>query len=250
VKRFVRKYVRRYVPEGLREWLGLLPRSRRALISAGLFLVAVPTLFQVFPSWTHWPLWIRIAVAVVWALVAAFVVHSSVRQGERVDNLVGRTRERRDEQRMLARNRLLRLLLEHETGLPENYQWRIFMYDEETDLLVASYAPEGAASATSWEIGKGAVGHAFETNEHVLVRGPACSDGTYGLTPEQQERYQELHVVAAMPLRNPYGDPFAVLAGSSTNDDGQLATPDGHRRHVELATIVQRVLIDLLTDAG
>jgi hypothetical protein len=133
--------------------------------------------------------------------------------------------------------------------LPAHYEWRIFIYDRDRDLLVASYAPKGAASSTEWKVGQGAVGAAYETNEYVLVRGAAVSDATWSLTPGQQERYKRLQLVGAAPIRDEWGDCIGVLSAASENDDGQLATPDGQARHIELAVVIGRVIRDLLTDA-
>jgi hypothetical protein len=242
-------YGRIPIPEWLREWFARAIASRRVLVSAGVLLVAVPTFFTVFIGATEWPWWVRLLVILAWGLVALFVVYGSVRQGERLGELVEPLRVRRDQQRMLALDRILPLLLTHGTGLPSSYEWRVFIYDRDLDRLVASYAPEGVESSTAWEVGQGAVGAAYQANEYVLVQGARVSDETWGLTLEQQERYSRLAVVGAMPIRDERGKAFGVLSAASEDDDGQLASRDGQDKHVALAVIVARVIRDLLVDA-
>jgi hypothetical protein len=70
-------------------------------------------------------------------------------------------------------------------------------------------------------------------------------DETYGLTPEQQERYRDLQVVAAAPMLNARVEPIAVLSVSSDIDDGFLFEEDGQLLHEQLAEVVARVLIDI-----
>jgi hypothetical protein len=97
-----------------------------------------------------------------------------------------------------------------------------------------------------WRIGTGAVGEAWQRAEYVLARGEEVSDATFGLTPDQQARYQSLAVVAAMPVTNAAGEVIAVLAGSSTDPDSPLTGPEGFDAHLLVAQEVARVLIDLL----
>lgn len=192
--------------------------------------------------------WLRLVVIAVWGLVALFVVVGSVRQAEQVEQVFGRPKQRRAEQRLLARNRILPLLFKYGTGLPDHYEWRIFIYDRDLDRLIASYAPEGVASPAQWKVGQGAVGAAYKSGEYVLVRGATVSDATWGLTPEQQALYRRLNVVGAMPIRDEWNEIIGVLSAASETDDGQLATPDGQARHIELAAIVARIIRDLLTE--
>lgn len=213
----------------------------------GLFLVFVPTAFGVFVEWTEWWWLWRGAVLVAWGLAAVFVVRSSVVQGEQVEDLLGTTRKRRDDSRDLAAKRLLGALLRWGTGLPDHYLFRVFVYDEDTDRLVISYEPEGrAASSTTWEPGQGATGAAWQRRLYVRAEGESVADATFGLTPEQQERYRHLKVIAAMPVLDERGNVIAILTGSSDVDGSDLASPDGEKKHEELAIIVGRVLIDLV----
>jgi hypothetical protein len=241
--------VRDWFPVRAREAVTAASREVWVLVAAGVVLVAVPTFFSVFVGATEWSPWVRAVILVVWILVALLVILGSVRQGLGVESLVGRVRVRRTEQRTLAANRLLTTLLRYGSGFPSHYEFRIFIYDPETDRLIPSYEPAASPGPSEgWPVGAGATGFAWENNEYVLVRGQAVSDGTYGLTKEQQKQYADLQVVAAMPVRNERNEVVAILSVSSETDDGKLASPEGQQKHQELAMVVGRVLIDLLAD--
>jgi hypothetical protein len=232
----------------IKERFQALMRDRRITIIAGLLLVLVPTLFSVFPEWARWDVGVRIAVMAAWAGTAMIVVTSAARQGEQLEDLVGTPFERRSDQRFLSGARLMRSLLTHETGLPAHYEFRVFLYDGELNKMIAAYEPDDVEKSEGWDIGHGATGEAWDRKEYVIARGDAVHDGTYNLSPEQQERYRDLEVVAAMPVRNAREQVIAILTGSSKNDDGVLANPEGYRRQRELSEIVARILIDILRE--
>jgi hypothetical protein len=221
-------------------------RDRRVGISAGVFLVLVPTLFSVFPNWTSWPAWIRALIIVLWLLVALFVVAATARQSAQVEDLVGQPLKRRHQQRYLSGSRLIRLHLTQETGLPDHYEFRVFLFDSKLNRLVPSYGPHKVSEHDGWEVGQGVTGVAWQKEEYVLARGDDVSNDTHGLTAEQQEQYKHLQVVAAMPVTNAREHVIAVLTGSSENDDGQLASNEGREKQQELAQVVARILIDVL----
>lgn len=126
-------------------------------------------------------------------------------------------------------------------------EYRLFVLDEMQGRLLPVFEPEeGGVPSHGWEVGHGVTGVAYERGEYVCVHGRAAHDGTYGLTPDQQRRYEHLRVVAAMPVRNASGSIVAVLSGSSESPDSLLGTPDGYERHQGAALMVGRVLIDLL----
>jgi hypothetical protein len=224
-----------------------LRRSRTLLVSLGIALVFVPTAFGVFAEWTQWPTGWRVLILVLWLLVAAFVIWGGVAHEASVRQLVGHVKRRRDETRRLAADRAFAALLQSGTGLPNHYLFRVYIYDPDIDRLVATYDPDGkASSATQWEPGQGATGVAWEREEFVLATGERAFDDTYGLTPEQQRRFKDLEVVAAMPVRNERDEVIAVLTGSSKTDDGVLISDQGFEQLQELALIVGRLLVDLL----
>jgi hypothetical protein len=155
-----------------------------------------------------------------------------------VDQVVAATRV------LLASDTLGRLLAPEEGPLAGAW-FHLYLFDEQRELLLPAF--EGRASPSrGWKPGAGAVGEAWDTGEYVLVRGPEVSDDTYGLTPAQQHRARNLAVVAAMPVTNAGDEVIAVLAGSSTDPDSPLATPEGFDAQLLVAQEVARVLVDLL----
>lgn len=100
--------------------------------------------------------------------------------------------------------------------------------------------------AVSFAVDQGAVGRAWSEERYVVAHGAAVSDGTFGLSPEQQQRYADLAVVAAVPVANASGQPIAVLSASSKEPGTKLTSPEGFRYHLFLADLVARVLVDLL----
>jgi hypothetical protein len=147
--------------------------------------------------------------------------------------------------RVLLASETMERLLEPGQGPLAGAAFHLYLFDGEQDLLLPAF--EGQPSARrGWRIGTGAVGEAWERGEYVLARGHEVSDATFGLNPDQQARYQELAVVAAMPVTNARGEVVAVLAGSSTDPDSALTTPEGFDAQLLMAQEVARVLIDLL----
>jgi hypothetical protein len=219
---------------------------RSTAVAAGVVLVLVPTLFTVFPRWADWSLAPKLLVLVAWLFAAVVAVRASAMQSEQVHDLVGTVRRRRDEGREAAGRFILRELLRPEAArFPPDYEFRLFLPDETGTRLVPEYESAGQSPSDGWNVGQGATGTAWSSASYVRVRGPAVSDGTYGLTAEQQTRYRTLAVVAAAPVLNARVKPIAVLSVSSSRDDGFLFEGEGPLRHADLAEVVARVLIDI-----
>lgn len=127
-----------------------------------------------------------------------------MRHSEQVDALIGTPRQRQDYQRSAAGALILERLLTPAIGPLAAYEFRVFIYDQDRKALMPSYEPQGLENSEGWAIGVGAVGRAYADEEYICVKGEACWDGTYDLTPERQQKYRELglEIVAAMPIRN------------------------------------------------
>jgi len=123
--------------------------------------------------------------------------------------------------------------------------FHLYLFDADRDLLLPAF--EGRPSfSRGWRAGRGAVGEAWASGRYVVARGTEVSDDTYGLSPDQQRRYRELAVVAAMPVTNARGDVIAVLAGSSADPNGPLGWAEGFDAQLLMAQELARVLVDLL----
>jgi hypothetical protein len=165
----------------------------------------------------------------------------------------------RDAARLVLADRALRDLLRPQEGPLAGCLFRLYLYDADAELLVPVEVSGEPAAADSWPVGRGAVGTAYARGDYVLVEGDDTSDGTYGLTPEQQARYRGLQAVAAMPVTNARsgdgtadgdgtgdGDVIAVLSVASGDPANRIGTPEGFEAHLLVAELVARVLIDLL----
>ncbi|MDQ4068038.1 MAG: hypothetical protein M3203_00935 [Actinomycetota bacterium] len=147
--------------------------------------------------------------------------------------------------RLIVASEALARLLAPDSGPLAGVPLHLYLFDEQRRLLLPAF--EGRPSASrGWKLGTGAVGEAWASGEYVLVKGPAVSDETYGLTPAQQRRFRDLAVVAAMPVSNASDEVIAVLTGSSVDPDTPLATAEGFDAQLLLAQQVARVLVDLL----
>ena len=225
---------------------GQLTHRRASAVAAGVALVLVPTLFTLFPHWSNWALTPKLLVLAGWFVAAFVVIRAGVGDSERIRDLLGTVHRRREAGREAASRFILRELLSPDAaGFPAHYEFRLFLPDEHRQRLLPEYESPGRFRSEGWEIGQGATGAAWSSGSYVRVRGATVSDGTYGLTPEQQERYRDLLVVAAAPVLNARAEPIAVLSVSSDIDDGFLFEGDGPELHKELAQAVARVLIDI-----
>jgi hypothetical protein len=180
-----------------------------ALVFA-ISLVSVPALFELFPELGGAPLWVRALITGAWLPIVAITSRRAIEQSEQVDELVGPALDRREQQKTLASRRLLLLLLTEKTGLPSHYKFRLYTLDAERQQLMPAYAPQ-ESDAETWQVGYGVTGQAWKRGEYVVARGEQVSDGTFGLTPQQQNRYNHLKVVAALPIRNDRDQMIAIL---------------------------------------
>lgn len=130
-------------------------------------------------------------------------------------------------------------------AIPElaDADFRLFLYDG--SRLVPAVEPPDNSESAGWLLGQGATGVAWSTGGYVLVEGDAVSDGTYGLTAEQQQRYRRLQVVAAAPIFDDLGEPIGVLTASSEDAASLLGTPAAEERHLGASLLMSRVLIEL-----
>lgn len=218
--------------------------KRFGTLGLAVSLVALPSLFGIFPEWTQLPLFVRALVVGIWIPIVWATASAALRQTEQIGDLVGPALERRAKQKALAARRLLLLLLAHDPRLLPNYKFRLYTFDALRGELIPVFAPEDS-DAESWPVGTGVTGEAWRRGEYVIARGSAVWDTTSGLTAQQRARYEHLAVVASMPVRDDRQNLVAILTASSRLDDGRLASPDGYDRHSELAQICGRILVDI-----
>jgi hypothetical protein len=154
--------------------------------------------------------------------------------------------EEDDATRWVLATRLFDDLLIEPTDALAGCAMQLYLYDEEWDLLLPILTPGHRGPSPGFAPGQGATGMAWDTGEYVVAEGRAVADDTFHLSPEQQERYRDLAVVAAMPVTNAAGRVIAVLSAASRDPKSGLLTDAGFEGHVFLAGAVARILVDLL----
>jgi hypothetical protein len=176
-------------------------------------------------------------------------VLAGLRQTSLIDDLLGPALEQRAEMREEAAALILSRLLEPPAPLGR-YQWRLFMPDtDRPDVLsVPGFSP--LQSATTWAIGVGVTGVAFQTGDSQY----AVDDEITALYPlpddvsdeMRRARHGRLKVVAAMPVKSALGTTLGVLTASSERRNIYITRQEGQRQHARLADAVARVLIDIV----
>ena len=221
--------------------------NRAAMVLGTVWVLLIPTTFTVIPGWTRWSGWYRAFVLLLWFLAAAVVAVATDIQNRQVDELVGQAAEDRRVDREAAGKLAIRTIIQTSSLVGRGYDVRLFLPNEDESHLTAVFEPrEETGPSEGWDSGQGATGFAFANNQRVVAKGAVVWDGSYGLTAEQQDRYSNLDIVASMPIRNARDEPIGVVTVSSEDDDGFLDTPDGEDAHIELASVIARMLIDVL----
>ncbi len=133
-----------------------------------------------------------------------------------------------------------------EAGTP--IRFHLYLMDSEMRGLVPIFEvdDERLQAQAPWPPGSGVVGTAFSTKQFTLAVGSETSDGTFGLTAEQQEQHGALRAVAATPVFNAVGTVIAVLSGSDPESESRLATEEMQQLMSVVADGCARILIDLL----
>jgi hypothetical protein len=205
-------------------------------------------MFTVFPAWgMHWSVLAKVGALVLWFAAVIAAVIGAVRQGAQLDTLV---KEREHRGRTGAMERLIRVTLTPEgAGFPADYHFQVFLPNADRTRLMPEFDPERAGPPEGWRIDQeppqAVTGAAFKTNSYVFAKGPAVSDATYGLTPEQQARYRNLSGVAATPIQNARGNPIGALTVFTSAAQPIVSDPNVIIRTVALAEVIARVLIDV-----
>lgn len=119
---------------------------------------------------------------------------------------------------------------------------RLYIYDEEHRDLRAV----GRSGTRAWQVGRGAVGEAYDTRKFVCATGAAVSDDTHRLTEEEKEAYRGLAAVIATPVFNGSGTVIGVVSAASSDLQNQLITPEAEQELMLAALLLSRILVELL----
>ena len=120
----------------------------------------------------------------------------------------------------------------------------LYLWDDKDGVLRATLESD---HDLVWSPGHGVVGKVWETKTGILAVGDQCHDGTFGLTPQEQQRHSRLTEVAAEPV---FDDDnvtvIAVLSASNDSDQPRLTTESGAIELRVIAFAMARLLLDVL----
>lgn len=224
-------------------------RKRGVAGISGITLVLVPTLFTVFPHWGQWRLLPKFVLLAAWLMGAAIVVARTIRMESEISGLSARQRAVEVRAREKALDKSVDTLLDQiQNRLPTGYHVQIFLPASDRKHLIPARDPSRVGPEEGWRIDldppQAVTGAAWKTNDYVFAKGPAVSDAAFGLTPEQQQRYNELTAVAATPIRDPRRNPIGVLTVSTQENDIRVTD----REFVELLIASAAELAPVLED--
>lgn len=226
-------------------------RSRDAVAAFGA--LAIPTGATVFASdledWPGSAKWLTLAL---WALCAGFLVGDTLRRDRKIDQATTALVQKRERRRNEAVDMALRRIFVGELELPRKWDWTVYLYDSEKDLLVPAWPIPDPADVSLFEVkvfgpGQGATGQAFK-NRQVIVRwGDEVHDDTHGLTDAQQSHFASRNAVVAAPI---YADDdhtvIGALAAIADDADDYFDRPK-NRLQLEATATVVGTLLEMLT---
>jgi hypothetical protein len=201
----------------------LLSYSRAKALVGAVYLIFVPTFFTVIPGWTKWSgLW-RGLLLILWLLVAGWVLTGEIRRSERIDSLTEDRRQFLRQLRVMGTSEVLHALLSPGSrGIPDQYEFTLYVYDSDKNLLAPLFPQMDFRSAPDprcFEPGNGATGSAWTSRRIVVVTGSEVASGHYGLTKEQQEFFAGYNAVAAAVVWKEGTEPIGVVTAIAKTDD-------------------------------
>ena len=216
-----------------------------ALPFLALAILAYASLFNV----REWPWPVRAALLVVWMVATLQVLRLAFLRDRRIDRATEQYERQRSRALRVAREHVIKALLSDRTGgvLPPEGHGTVFLM--EGDVLRPFWPPSQSDSeheVRSFQVGHGAVGLAVQQNATVVRTGLEVSDATFGLTPEQQERFRRSRAVAAVPIRTPADEVIGAL-GVITRRDAPEFDSDGFVDRLNaVADTIAVVLLELV----
>lgn len=229
----------------IKRWSQLSRRAHRLVaLSAALALVAVPTIWTLFPCLGHiWVLW-RALVLGAWGIAALLIVLSTDRQARQVDELMGEAEHHRRRQRKKAGDVTIGLLLQGSVLRSHDLNLDVYV-PTDTGKVIVAYSSTIPLKPVEWAPSTGATGIAFTSGKRVHAAGATARDETYLLTEKEQAEAANLEVVASEPIKNEAGRTIGVLSAYGDTNDEWINSPDGKAEHKALAESIARLLIDV-----
>lgn len=202
-------------------------RNRPLVVALGVFLLAVPTVFTVFPGLSESSRMRRGLLLAAWFIAAAIAIHSSTKRDEAIQSLSDEERERQQKLRRAAALELMSALLRPGTlGIPSHYEFTVYIFDDDKLLPAWPVLDSDSLDPRIFSPGSGATGTAWADKEMVVVTGSAVANADYGLTPDQQEFFKQYKTAVATPISREDETFFGVLTALAEVDD-QYFSGDG-----------------------
>ncbi|MCW2538815.1 MAG: hypothetical protein JWN95_540 [Frankiales bacterium] len=129
--------------------------------------------------------------------------------------------------------------------LGPDVELHLYMPNDDGILLPVD-EPGRDADDAGWPPGIGVVGLAWASRSLVVGRGAELRRAIDALPAPRQERYADIEVVAAVPVRNGADRPIAVLSAASRNPAARLDDGAARAQLSVTASLCARVLIDVL----
>ena len=157
-------------------------RSRRlTALTSALALVAVPTIWALFP-WLSgiWILW-RALILALWGVAAIVVVSAADRQATQVDEMMGEAERQRRKDRLKAGNVAISLLLSGSSVRTQGRCLDVYLPISK-NLVKVAYSSESPLEPVEWNCPAGATGYAFTSGRRVVARGENARNDTTSST--------------------------------------------------------------------
>jgi len=179
-------------------------------------------------------------------LVAVFVVAGEVVHGEKVGAMTADRRAYLKNLRLMGTLAVLEALLQRGArGIPPHYEFTLYLHDSNGDALVPFFPKldfRGAPDPRIFQPGNGATGSAWRDQRIVVVTGTEVANDRYGLTPPQQDYFQQYQSVASAVVWKEHTTRLGVLTALGTEDDGYFSAPGGRDSLQALADVLGTVL--------
>lgn len=243
----------------LRNWMDqkakTLGSRRWMLVLLGASLVAVPTVFTVFPELTasvstRW----RLVIVGGWLLLVMATVGLTAARDRRIEAMAAElTLDRvvlRNQLKIGALAMALRTSLDTPEihGIPACYEFTLYVHDPDVGLLKPVYPrwDNDGPDVRVFEPGKGATGYAWQTESLVIVKGEAVANTRYGLTDDQQTFWGEYRRALSYPLYEDLTTKIGALTALSKEEDDYFDSPAGQALFHQLADTMAVYVLALL----
>lgn len=227
-------------------------RLQSRVVVAAFGALAIPTVATIFASdLEDWPGWTKWLLLAGWTACACLLVSDTLRRDQKIDQATTAVIQQRERRRNEAIDMALRRIFVGELELPRKWDWTVYLYDSEQDLLVPVWPIPDPADAELFEVkaftpGKGATGQAFENRQVIVRLGDEVHDGTHGLTEAQQAYFASRNAVVAAPI---YADDDNTVIGALaaiTDDADDYFDRPKNRHQLEATAAVVGTFLEML----